>query len=78
MWWRWYCGEEDKEAGFITIEQPKARNSKEYSFRVGVNARRMQFFDVDQEDKDKPKSEKEAKSKYKDTDRNIDMDEEEF
>jgi len=78
-WWRWYCTQDDKEAGYMTIEQPKARDAEEYDFRIGINVKYLNFHDIEQESsKVTISSTKKAKKEFKDADEDLDMSEEDF
>ena len=77
-WWRWNLNEDDKEAGVFTVEQPKARHSEQFDFRMGLSMKYMDFLNIDQNASGNAKTESEAKASYKDNDSDIDMDEEEF
>lgn len=42
-WWRWNCGAEDKQKGFVTVEQPKARSGEQYDFYLTCDFQHMRM-----------------------------------
>jgi hypothetical protein len=50
--WIWVAKKEErsKDVGRITVEQPKSRNSRSFSFDVGIEWAHMRVVDVDQSD----------------------------
>lgn len=83
-WWKWLLTETDKQAGFMTIEQGKARNMPTYPFKVGINPNRMTFFDYEGDDvysegkSTTKKIENKARKKYKELEAEVDMENVEF
>ena len=76
-WWKWIADEAAKEAGYIDIEQGKARNSPVFDFRVGIKPKYMSFFEADQV-VSSSNTESEAIDKYEDLEAGVTMEEEEF
>ena len=42
-WWKWQCSEEDKQRGFVTVEQGKARGAECYDFTLTTDFAHMQM-----------------------------------
>ena len=43
FWFKWECTEEDKQKGFLTIEQSKARGSEQYDFYLTADFAHMRM-----------------------------------